>query len=66
MPYSVGPHRNIAIAFGMKKWCGYPMVKSFGTFSHFDSIPVCDRQMDEQTSCNSSYSTVRAINSIVQ
>jgi len=33
-PVKGGPHRNIAMPFGMEKleWCGYPMVKKIEGF----------------------------------
>lgn len=42
-------HQNIAISFGTEnlEWCGYSIVNKFdGTFSCFDTMPACDRQMD--------------------
>jgi len=39
---------NIASTFGVEKleWCGYPMVKSGGYFSRFDTIRACDGRTD--------------------
>ena len=47
-----GPHRDIAMPFGMEKleWCGHPMVKIFRWYVYsFDRIHERDRHTDTHT-----------------
>jgi len=48
-----GPHRNIAIPFGVEKleWWGYPMVKKTfeDMYNRLDTIPACAGRTDGQT-----------------